>query len=57
VIVGVGLSLVAVRLLSTELFETSFTDPVALLGSAGSLFVTAVLASYLPGNRRRRSLA
>jgi putative ABC transport system permease protein len=49
--VGVAISLSAVRVLDSFLFETNVHDPVAFLLAAVLLTVAALCASYLPARR------
>ncbi len=45
---------VAARLISTQLFGFSPTDPAALIGAAVVLTVVALLAGYVPARRASR---
>jgi ABC-type lipoprotein release transport system permease subunit len=42
------------RLLQSELFEVSATDPVTLVGAAAVLVAVAALATWLPAQRATR---
>ena len=52
---GLGIGLLAAfalaRVLSSQLYDTSATDPVTFAGVALLLFLAAVLACYLPARR------
>lgn len=50
-IVGVAAALAASRLLSSQLFEVSPTDPVALVGACVVLLAVVLVAAYLPARR------
>ena len=54
VVAGVGLSLVSTRLLSSQLFEISSADPVALAAAAALLMVVIFIATYIPARRAAR---
>jgi putative ABC transport system permease protein len=47
-VIGLVITLVASRLLSTMLFEVSPTDPLALAGACGVLLIVVILAAYVP---------
>ena len=51
---GLALSLLAGRILSTMLFAVSPADPVSLAVAAVLLFASALLACYLPARRATR---
>jgi ABC-type antimicrobial peptide transport system permease subunit len=55
VVIGVGLGLVAawplLRLLTSQLFGVTPTDPITLVGVAVMLTIVAVAACYLPARR------
>jgi putative ABC transport system permease protein len=51
---GLAAALAATRLLRSQLFEVSPTDPVALGASVATLAAVALLASYLPARRATR---
>ena len=50
-LIGLAGSLAATRLISTLLYQTSATDPVAFFASAVLFAAVSVLASYLPARR------
>jgi ABC-type antimicrobial peptide transport system permease subunit len=54
--IGIGLAgaLALTRLMSSLLYQTSATDPIAFVVSALLFTVVAVLASYLPARRATR---
>jgi predicted permease len=54
--VGIGLvaSMAAVRVLDSVLFEISPWDSLAWIGSAGTLFAVALLATWIPARRALR---
>ena len=52
--IGLAASFAASRLISTLLFETSATDPVAFSSSALLFIIVAFLASYIPARRATR---
>jgi predicted lysophospholipase L1 biosynthesis ABC-type transport system permease subunit len=52
--IGLAGALALTRLMSSLLYETSATDPIAFLASALLFTVVAVLASYLPARRATR---
>jgi predicted permease len=54
VVVGLGLSLAAGRVLSTMLFAVSPTDPISLALATVLLSATALVACYLPARRATR---
>jgi putative ABC transport system permease protein len=54
IVIGVAGSLALTRLISTMLYETSSTDPLTFLVSAGLFTAVAVIASYLPARRAAR---
>jgi predicted permease len=54
VVVGLGLALVAGRVLSTILFEVSPADPISLAVAVAVLSVAAFLACFLPARRATR---
>ena len=53
-VIGLAVSLLAARLLSTLLFDVGAFDPVALVGAPLVLGVAAWLAAYLPARRASR---
>ena len=53
-LLGVPAALVGARLISTQLFGMSPTDPVTLVGAAVVLALVAMLAGYLPARRASR---
>ena len=53
-ILGVPAALLGARLISTQLFGLSPTDPLTLAGAAILLSVVAMLAGYLPARRASR---
>jgi ABC-type antimicrobial peptide transport system permease subunit len=54
VVVGLGASCAATRLLSGLLYGVNRADPVTYLSVAASLTVVALLASYVPARRAAR---
>jgi putative ABC transport system permease protein len=52
--VGLAASLVAGRLLASQLFDVSPIDPVSLAAATGSLVVIGISAAYLPARRATR---
>jgi predicted permease len=53
-VLGVPAALIGARLISTQLFGLSATDPLTLIGAAVVLSVVALLAGYLPARRASR---
>lgn len=53
-ILGVPAALLGARLISTQLFGLSPTDPLTIVGAAVVLSVVAMLAGYLPARRASR---
>jgi predicted permease len=53
-VLGVPAALIGARLISTQLFGLSPTDPLTLIGAAAVLAVVAMLAGYLPARRASR---
>lgn len=53
--IGVAVSLLAARFLSTMLFQIGTFDPVALIGAPLVLGAAAWLAAYLPARRASRA--
>lgn len=51
VAIGVGIALAMMRLLSNLLYEVKTNDAVTFVVVAGSLFVVALIACYLPARR------
>jgi predicted permease len=51
VAIGLGVALILTRLLTTELYEISPSDPVTLIAAAIVLIGVALLACYLPARR------
>lgn len=54
VAIGLALSLVATRLLSSLLYQVSKTDPVTFVGVVIVFALVALLASYIPARRATR---
>ncbi len=54
VVIGLGGALALTRLLRSELFEVSPTDPISLVGAAAVLLLVAALATWLPAERATR---
>jgi ABC-type antimicrobial peptide transport system permease subunit len=52
--IGLAGALALTRLMSSLLYQTSATDPIAFVASALLFTVVAVLASYLPARRATR---
>jgi putative ABC transport system permease protein len=52
--IGVAAALALTRLMSTMLYRTSATDPLAFAVSAGLFAAVALLASYVPARRAAR---
>jgi predicted permease len=53
-VLGVPAALIGARLISTQLFGLSATDPLTLVGAAIVLTLVAMLAGYLPARRASR---
>src|SRR2546423_891003 len=53
-VIGVPAALLGARLISSQLFGLSPTDPLTLIGAAAVLTVVALLAGYLPARRAAR---
>ena len=53
-ILGVPAALIGGRLIATQLFDLSPTDPLTLVGAALILALVAMLAGYLPARRASR---
>ena len=53
-VIGLVTALAASRLLTALLFEVSPTDPIALLGAAGTLITVAMIAAYGPARSATR---
>jgi predicted permease len=53
-VVGVPAALIGARLISTQLFGLSPTDPLTLIGTAVVLALVALLAGYVPARRASR---
>jgi ABC-type antimicrobial peptide transport system permease subunit len=51
VVLGLAGALALTRLLRSELFQVSATDPVTLAGAAAVLVLVAALATWLPAQR------
>jgi ABC-type antimicrobial peptide transport system permease subunit len=51
VVIGVGVAIVAVRLMSSLLFKVSPADPITYGAVCIGLIATTALASYLPSRR------
>jgi len=54
VVLGLAGALALTRLLRSELFQVSATDPVTLAGAAAVLVLVAALATWLPAQRATR---
>ncbi len=54
VVIGLPLSLAAGRVVSSQLFGITGTDPLAISGATTILLATAALASYFPARRASR---
>ena len=54
VVIGVPVALAAAKLISTQLFGLSGTDPLSLVTAVGVLSVVAAIAGYLPARRASR---
>jgi len=54
VAIGLALCLAAGRVVSTQLFGITGTDPLAIGGATMILSATAALAGYLPARRASR---
>jgi putative ABC transport system permease protein len=54
VLIGLGLALGLTRLMSGLLFDVSTTDPFTFVGIAAVLFVSALVACYVPARRAVR---
>jgi ABC-type antimicrobial peptide transport system permease subunit len=52
--VGLAASLAVTRLLTSQLYHVSTTDPPAFAGSAVLFLLVAALASYVPARRAMR---
>ncbi|HYM27760.1 MAG TPA: ABC transporter permease, partial [Steroidobacteraceae bacterium] len=52
--IGLAASLAATRLLTSQLYHVSATDPPAFAGSAALFVAVALLASYVPARRAMR---
>lgn len=52
--IGIGLSLPAMRLIRSQLYGVTATDPASFAAVAGALALVAVLACYLPARRMTR---
>jgi predicted permease len=53
-VIGVPAAVLGARLISTQLFGMSPTDPITLVGAAVILTLVALLAGYLPARRASR---
>ncbi|HET6975503.1 MAG TPA: ABC transporter permease [Pyrinomonadaceae bacterium] len=53
-LIGVPAALVGARLIATQLFGLSPTDPLTLIGASLVLTIVALLAGYLPARRASR---
>ena len=53
-LVGIAGALVASRLLASQLFEVSATDPLSLIAASALLLAVALLAAYIPARRATR---
>ncbi|MGH9403642.1 MAG: ABC transporter permease, partial [Terriglobia bacterium] len=51
IVIGIAMSLMTTRLISSLLFDVKVTDPLTFLVVAVLLFVVALLASYIPARR------
>ncbi|MGE5049041.1 MAG: ABC transporter permease [Deltaproteobacteria bacterium] len=54
VALGLGLALLATRVLASLVYQVSTTDPLTLAGTAAVLVASAALASWLPARRATR---
>jgi putative ABC transport system permease protein len=54
IVIGLGASLALTRVLESQLYEVSATDPSVLVGISLLLGATAIAASYLPARRATR---
>jgi ABC-type antimicrobial peptide transport system permease subunit len=53
-VLGAGLTIVAIKLTTVTLFGIKATDPLTLAGGIATLVAAALLAGYLPGRRASR---
>jgi ABC-type antimicrobial peptide transport system permease subunit len=53
-VLGVPAALLSARLIATQLFGLSPTDPLTLIGAGVVLTVVALLAGYVPARRAAR---
>ena len=53
-VIGVPAALIGARLIATQLFGLSPTDPLTLIGASLVLTIVALLAGYLPARRASR---
>ncbi len=53
-VIGVPAALLGARLISSQLFGVSPTEPLTLIAAAGVLTIVALLAGYLPARRASR---
>jgi ABC-type antimicrobial peptide transport system permease subunit len=53
-VIGVGISLVAARLMHSFLFEVKEYDPVSFLGAPVLLLAVGAFAAWLPARRASR---
>lgn len=54
VVVGLGLAVWLTRLVTSQLFGVTGTDPLTLAGSAAALFAVVLLATFVPARRATR---
>jgi ABC-type antimicrobial peptide transport system permease subunit len=53
-VIGVPAALFGARLIATQLFDMSPTDPITLVAAAVVMTIVALLAGYLPARRASR---
>jgi predicted permease len=54
VVIGIPAAIAAARLLTTQMYDVSTTDPITLGASVGLLFACALAAGFIPANRAAR---
>jgi predicted permease len=54
IVIGIGLSFALRRLIQPQLFDTSASDPVVLVGVSGALLLVSVVAGLVPARRAAR---